>query len=273
MTTLITGVTGLVGARLLPHLVEAGIDCRALVRDGKTVGAGAKAVEGDIREPETLESAVAGVSTVIHLAAVFRTPDTDLIWKVNLDGTRNLIEATRKHAPAARFIMASTSNIYDANSPKPGHEDDPVSPQRAYPASKLAAEKVLQESGLTWSILRLAFVYGDNDGHLESLPALAASGRMAFHPAQRMSLIHHRDVAEAVKMAIGGAMDRQIVNITDEAPMSIYELFGLVGQALQPSSEPLANPWHLHVDGSRARRLGFRPKVRTVYQATDENIM
>jgi nucleoside-diphosphate-sugar epimerase len=273
MTTLITGVTGLVGSRLLPRLVEAGIDCRALVRSGSSVSTEVSPVQGDILDPATLSRAVEGVSTVIHLAAVFRTPDTDLIWKVNLEGTRNLIEATRKHAPAARFILASTSNIYDASSPKPGHEDDPVAPQHAYPASKLAAEKLLRESGLTWSILRFPFVYGEGDGHLESLPTLAAQGRIAFHPAQRMSLIHHRDIAEAVKMAIRGAMDHQIINITDEAPTSIYELFGLVGQTIAPSSEPLVNPWHLHVDGSRARKLGFRPTVRTVYQATEENAM
>jgi nucleoside-diphosphate-sugar epimerase len=230
-------------------------------------------VEGDILDPATLEAAVDGVSTVIHLAALFRTLDTDMIWKVNLEGTRNLIEATRKHAPAARFIMASTSNIYDAAGSKPGREDDPATPQQAYPASKLAAENLVRESGLTWSILRLAFVYGDNDGHIESLPGLAAHGRMAFHPAQRMSLIHHRDIAEAVKMAIRGAMDYQVVNITDEAPTSIYELFGLVGETLTPSSEPLVNPWRLHVDGSRARGLGFRPTVRTVHQAAEENAM
>jgi uncharacterized protein YbjT (DUF2867 family) len=48
MTVLVTGGTGLVGTRLLPRLLEAGVDCRALVRAGKTTASGITAVEGDI---------------------------------------------------------------------------------------------------------------------------------------------------------------------------------------------------------------------------------
>jgi nucleoside-diphosphate-sugar epimerase len=146
MTILVTGATGLVGARLLPRLVEAGLDCRALMRGGKAVPAGVTAVEGDLFDPASLAQAVVGVSAIIHLAAVFRTPDTDLIWKSNLEGTRNLIAAARAHASGARFIMASTSNVYDVCSPRPGREDDVVHPEPAYPASKLAAENELRES-------------------------------------------------------------------------------------------------------------------------------
>lgn len=269
MPVLITGGTGLVGARLLPRLVEAGVKCRALLRGGKAAPAGVPVVEADLLDPTSLREAVQGVSTIIHLAAVFRTPDTDLIWKSNLEGTRNLIAAAKAHAPEARFILASTSNVYDASSSRPGREDDSPDPQHAYPASKLAAERVLRESGLNWSILRLGFVYGDRDGHLEALPRHAAHLKM--HPAQRMSLVHHRDIATAIELALTGAMDGHVVNIADEAPTSIYELVTLVGGTMEPSSAPLANPWHLHMDTSLARRLGFRPVVRTVYQAVEEN--
>ena len=271
MTILITGTTGLVGARLLPRLVEAGLECRALVRSGTDVPAGVTAAAGDLFDPASLARAVAGVSAIVHLAAVFRTPDTDLIWKTNRDGTRNLIAAAQAHAPGARFILASTSNVYDVDSPRPGREDDAADPQQAYPASKLAAEHALRESGLTWVVLRFGFVYGDRDGHLEAMPGHAASGTM--HPAQKMSLVHHRDIATAVRLALAGAMDGRVVNVADEAPTSIYELVELVGGTVAPSAEPLANPWHLHMDGALARRLGFRPTVRTVYQALQEQLM
>lgn len=271
MTILITGATGLVGARLLPRLVDMGLSCRALLRAGKPAPAGVTPMEADLLEPASLTSVVQGVSAIIHLAAVFRTADTDLIWKSNLDGTRNLIAAAKMHAPEARFIMASTSNVYDMDSPHPGREDDVLNPKQAYPASKVAAEKALRESGLNWSIQRFSFVYGDGDGHLEKLPQLAANAK--FHPAQRMSLVHHRDIAVAMKLALSGVMDRRTVNITDEAPTSLYELAELVGQPMAPSSEPLMNPWHLHVDGSLARRLGFRPSVRTVHQAAEQKLL
>src|SRR5580698_7729683 len=108
MTILVTGGTGLVGSRLLKRLVEADVECRALVRAGKELPAGVTPVEGDVLDPASLARAVEGVSAIVHLAAVFRTPDTDQIWKVNLEGTGNLIEAAKAHAPDARFIMAST---------------------------------------------------------------------------------------------------------------------------------------------------------------------
>lgn len=271
MTILITGATGLVGTRLLPRLVEAGIDCRTLMRAGKSAPSGVKAVEGDLLDPSSLVTAVQGVSVIIHLAAVFRTPDTDLIWKINLDGTRNLIAAAKAHAPEVRFIMASTTHVYDTDSTRPGREDDVTAPKHAYPASKIAAEKELRESGLNWVIQRFGFVYGDKDGHLEALPGLAANAK--FHPAQRMSMIHHRDIAVAMKLALTGAMDGHIVNITDEAPTSIYELAEVVGKTVEPSSEPLTNPWYLHANGSLARRLGFQPSMRTVYQAAEEKLL
>ena len=268
MTILVTGASGLVGARLVPRLVEAGLDCRALVRGGREVPLGLTPVEGDLLDAASLVGAVAGVSAIIHLASTFRTPDTDLIWRSNLDGTRNLVAAARVHAPGARFIMASTTNIYDTDSPRPAREDDAVHPQQAYPASKLAAENELRASGLNWSIQRFGFVYGDRDGHLEALPRHAA--QFGWHPAQRMSMVHHRDIATAMRLALSGALDGRLVNIVDDAPTSFYELIGLVGETMQPSAEPLAHPWHLHVDGSLARRLGFQPTVRTVYQAAQE---
>jgi UDP-glucose 4-epimerase len=271
MAVLITGVTGLVGTRLLPRLVEEGVVCRALVRGGKDVPAGVIPSEGDLFDRSTLGQAVEGVSDIIHLAAVFRTRDTDLIWKSNLEGTQNLVRAVREHAPEARFILASTSHVYDATNPHPGREDDAVDPSHPYPASKVAAEKTLRESGLNWAILRLPFVYGDQDGHLEDLPKHALAGKL--HPAQRISTIHHRDLATAVKLALDGVFDRRIVNISDEAPSTIYELANLVGQKLESSAAPLENPWHLHVDSSLARSLGFQPSVRTVYQAAQDALI
>jgi UDP-glucose 4-epimerase len=267
----LTGVTGLVGARLLRRLLAAGLDCRVLVRRPEDVPAGVPAIVGDLLDPAALTAAVAGVTAVIHLAAVFRTPDTDLIWRSNLDGTRRLIAAVQAHAPTARVILASTSNVYHKDQSHPGREDDAVAPQQAYPASKVAAEQELRASGLNWVVLRFPFVYGDGDGHLEALPAYARAGN--WHPAMRMSTIHHRDIATAMHLALAGAMDGRIVNIADEAPTSIYELAQLVGAPLDASAEPLTNPWYLLSDSSLARSLGFQPEVRTVYQAVQEQLM
>lgn len=70
---------------------------RVLLRAGKGCPEGIEAVTGNVLDPSTLTNAVLGVSAVVHLAAVFRTQDADLIRKSNLDGTRNLIAAVKAH--------------------------------------------------------------------------------------------------------------------------------------------------------------------------------
>lgn len=271
MTTLVTGGTGLVGSRLLRHFVDAGMECRALVRPGKDVPADVTRVEGDLFDAAALKKAVEGVSAVIHLAAVFRTPDESAIWHANLDGTRALITAVQQYAPQSRFIMASTCLVYDQEASRPGLEDDELHPKQAYPASKVAAERAVRESGLNWSILRLPFVYGDGDEHLAAVPAIVS--RMKWHPAQTFSLAHQRDVSRAFELALTGAMDGRIVNIADDAPSTLYDMARAVGVTIESSAEPLNNPWWGRADGSLGRRLGFKPTVATLSQAVQEEIL
>ena len=271
MTVLVTGATGMVGTRLLPRLLAAGAECRALIRAGKTTPSGITAVEGDILDAASLVKAVKGVKAIIHLAAILRTAETRQIWSVNVDGTRNLIAAVREHAPDARFIMASTGLVYNEKSTRPSLETDPVAPERDYPASKAAAEKLLQDSGLKWAILRFGFVYGDGDGHIEHIPQIAQF--LKLHPANRLSMLHHRDVATFVKMGLSGILDGRIVNAVDDAPMSIFDLSALAGKPADPASTPLTHPWSGVLDGSLALSFGFRPEVATTWQAARENAL
>jgi nucleoside-diphosphate-sugar epimerase len=271
MSTLLTGAGGLVGSRLLARLAEAGFACRALVRRDLALPAGVAAVKGDLDDPASLSAAVEGVDAVVHLAALFRTDDEAAIWRANLDGTRNLIDAVKASAPAARVIMSSTSNVYDADAARPSRETDAATPTAAYPASKLAAETLLRESGLTWAVLRLPFVYGDGDGHLASMPALAA--RFGLHPAHAYSVLHQRDVATVVRLALTGRMDGRVVNVTDDAPVTVFEMAELAGDPIGGSSEPLPNPWAGRMDGSLARELGFRPTVPTIRDAARDGIL
>lgn len=268
---LLTGATGLVGSRLLPRLATAGFDCRALVRKDVDLPAGTTAVRGDLADPDSLRQAVEGVEAVVHLAALFRTTDEAAVWRANLDGTRHLLAAVQAYAPQARVVMASTGNVYDADATHPGRETDSCSPTAAYPASKLAAEQLLRDSGLTWSVLRLPFVYGDGDGHLASMPGLVS--RFGLHPAHTYSVAHHRDVAGVVRLALAGSMDGRIVNVTDEAPVTVFEMARLAGDPVEGSSEPLANPWSGRMDSTLLRELGFVPTVPTIEGAARDGIL
>lgn len=269
---LLTGATGLVGSRLLPRLAEDGFECRALVRGDAALPSGASGVRGDLNDPGTLRAAVEGVDAVVHLAALFRTQDEAAIWRANLDGTRNLIAAVQEHAPGARFVMSSTGNVYDADATRPALETDACSPKAAYGASKVAAEQLLRDSGLTWAVLRLPFVYGEGDGHLASIGTLAT--QFGLHPAQSYAVAHHRDIAAAVRLALTGVMDGRIVNVTDGgAPVTIYEMGRLAGQPIEGSAEPLVNPWFGHLDSTLLRELGFSPSVPTIYAAARDGIL
>jgi len=268
---LLTGASGLVGSRLLPRLIQDGEDCRALLRRDLALPAGAIGVRGDLEDPDSLREAVTGVDAVVHLAAFFRTTDDGAIWRANLDGTRNLVEAVKAHAPRARFVMASTGNVYDADAPRPGRETDTCTPTAAYPASKVAAEALLRSSGLTWSIVRLPFVYGDGDGHLATMPALAS--RFGLHPAHTYSVIHQRDVAVVMRLALSGAMDGRVVNATDDAPVTVFEMALLAGEPIEGSAKPLVNPWSGRIDSALSRELGFRPTVPTIRRAAADGIL
>lgn len=94
-----------------------------------------------------------------------------------------------------------------------------------------------------------------------------------WHPAKTMSLVHHRDIATMIELALTGAADRRIVNVLDESPVSLYELAAVVDDPYEPSAEPLTNPWAVHMDGSLARSLGYQPTVPTVYQAAREGVL
>ena len=271
MTVLVTGATGLVGPRLLRRLTGAGVQCRALVRPGRELPDGVERVEGDLDDGTSLERATLGVRAVVHLAAVFRTPDEQAIWRVNLEGTKRLIAAVQQVAPTTRFVLASTSNVYAADLDRPAREGDRTSTEHAYPASKLAAEAEVQASGLTWAVLRFPFIYGDGDGHLEATAPLLA--QMQRHPAQRFSVLHHDDLAAGVQLALAGAMDGMIVNLADDAPVSVFEMARLAGQSYQPSSGPLDNPWQGQVDASLANQLGFHPSVPSAQQAGRDHLL
>jgi nucleoside-diphosphate-sugar epimerase len=270
-TVLVTGATGLVGSRLLPRLIAEGHTCRALVRGDQALPNGAIPARADLNDPGTLPAAVQGVDAVVHLAALFRTDDEAAIWRANLDGTRNLVDAVTAHAPDARFVMASTGNVYNQDQARPGQESDTCHPTEAYPASKLAAEALLRDSGLNWSVLRLPFVYGDGDGHLAAIPALAT--RFGRHPAHTYSVAHHRDIAIAVRLALSGALDGRIANVTDDAPVTVFEMARLAGEPIDGSAQPLANPWSGRMDSSLLRGLGFRPSVPTIWAAAANGIL
>ena len=105
----LTGASGLVGRALSAHLAARGWEVRALVRDPAAFGpppAGIRVGRCDL--PDTLDEALlAGADAVVHAAYATRETDRERARRVNEDGTRRLLEASRR-AGVPRFLFVST---------------------------------------------------------------------------------------------------------------------------------------------------------------------
>jgi UDP-glucose 4-epimerase len=263
MKILVTGATGKVGSRLTKRLAERGDWVRALVRDSARAASlredRIELVEGDLVDADSLAAAVRGVDAVVHCAALFRGATPEQAHAVNDLGSQNLARAARA-ASVTRFIFTSTALVYGSNGGRLAGEDDPCAPTAAYPVSKLAAERfLLAMEGLDVRVLRLPFVYGDGDPHIEeAIPMMRG-----FPPTQRMSIGHHADVAQAVARLLDAPSPaHRIYNVVDDEAPEFATLFASVGAAPPDGSDAeRARAFDAILDGRRIREdLGFRPK-------------
>jgi len=273
MKVLVTGATGKVGSRLSRRLAQRGDQVRALVRDPSRAGelrdARIELISGDLLDADSLVKAVSGIDAVVHCAAFFRGATPEQAHAVNDLGTQHLASAART-ASVKRFVFTSTGLVYGPNGGHFAGEDDSCAPLAAYPASKLAAERfLLGLEGLDVRVLRLPFVYGDGDPHIAEVVPMMRD----FPPAQRMSIAHHVDVAQAVARLLDAATPaHRIYNLTDDEAPDLATLFASVGAAPPDGSNPeKARAFESLLDGRRLREdLGFKPKFPRLADALAE---
>ncbi|MDD7795534.1 NAD-dependent epimerase/dehydratase family protein [Clostridium sp. 'White wine YQ'] len=280
MKIFVTGATGKVGSRFVPYLLKQGHAVRILVRNAERAlelkELGAEVIEGDLLDNENLTKVIQGVDAVIHIAAQFRGGISEEVARaVNLDATITLAKASLE-AGVTRFVFTSTGNVYrDISVNRLCREDDILMPAKLiYPKTKIAAEEALlrlhREQGLDIRIMRLAFVYGDGDPHIEEiLPYM-----INWYPLKKQSMVHHEDVSQALLLAastpgIGG----RIYNVADDNPIAIGELYKLYGGPEQVPTKDgwlMTNLWELTADTERIKNeLNFRPKYHSIYTARD----
>lgn len=282
---LVTGATGTVGSRLIPRLSAEGEAVRALVRDPESPTAlrlrraGAELVVGDLTALDAagFKEIVAGAGAVIHLAAAFRNGETpEQSIAVNTEGAVNLARAALD-AGVTRFVFASTNLVYGSGHVAPATEESELLPlgwAAAYADSKTAAEKALRElPGLDLRIVRLAFIYGEGDPHIEDF----MQRPLDWHPSRRLQMVHHADVAQGLTLALRAAdVSGEVFNIADDSAVTLAEIYAYMGKDLTPemNERPVTDPWFGIVDNAKARRvLGYRPLYPTMRQAVDADAM
>lgn len=187
--TLITGATGFIGCRLAESWQESGRALRAsgivrsdleAERQAALQELGVEFREDDLDDRTVWEEALEGVDTVVHLAAAQHEANVadDYFHRINVEGTRNLLQQCEAHG-VERFFYASSIGVYGVPERGGIDESTPPAPDNAYGRSKLAAEEMLRGYNGSVSVFigRIGETYGPWDRRLHKLFAGIDSGR------------------------------------------------------------------------------------------------
>ena len=299
MKILVTGGCGFIGTNSIDFLLSSGgyeisildnlsagsIKYLKDVLDSHKLGLSyVDFVKGDIRNMSAVKQACRGVHAVVHLAAhagvVPSVEDPFYDAEVNVSGTLNLLEASRK-AGVERFVFASSNAPLGVQSP-PMNEDKAPRPLSPYGASKLAGEGYCSafwgSYGLKTVVLRFSNAYGPWSLHKASVAARfikdgMSKGTFTIYGdgSQTRDFIHSEDICRA----IAGVLESRSQDICGETfhlgtgkETRIGDLAeiikGLFGGSVETVFEPerAGEIKRNYSDiGKAGRVLGFRPSV------------
>ena len=199
MKVLVTGGTGFIGPRVVHALRARDCDVRVLVRrpEGAAQLAtwGAELAAGDITDPASLHTALAGCTHIVHLVAILTGSAADF-ERVMTQGTKTLVAAAKAEG-VEQFVLMSAL----------GTSDPATGTVVPYYAAKWAEEREVIESGLEYTIFRPSFVFGRGGAltlfikQVRYSPVVTVVG----DGLQRSQPIWIEDVAELLAQAVGDA--------------------------------------------------------------------
>ena len=234
-------------------------------------------IEGDILDRLNLERAMHGVSTVIHLAAIVRTPlsfdHPEWTEQVNHWGTASVVEAALA-AGVAQLLYSSSASVFGPGGPF--KEVDVCRPIGPYAISKRKGEdEILRggKRGLRVAVLRLGTTFGNApgmrfDGVANRLAFLCGVARpLVIHGSgdQLRPLIHVADASLAIRLCLLDARaEGRVINAVTMNP-SINQiaqtLQGLVPDAtIRYTDQDILTELSFEVDSTQLMALGFQPQ-------------
>jgi dihydroflavonol-4-reductase len=280
MDVLVTGASGFIGANVVKALLAEGYRVRVLVRPTSNLSAlrdcRVHVVVGDIVDRASLGPAVAGCRQVFHVAADYRlwTPDPDTVYRVNVAGTRNVLEAC---AEAGIDRVVYTSSVGTLGVPPdggPGTETTPVSLRDMigpYKRSKFLAERVAEEyaaGGLPVVIVNPSNPIGPWEMRPTPTGQMVVDflkGRMFGTLDTGLNLVHVSDVARGHLLAAhtGRVGEKYILGNRN---CSLTEIFALLAQITGLPAPRIRIPYALILlvalgNEGFARATGRPPRV------------
>ncbi len=186
--SLVTGGCGFVGRRLVDALLARGDQVTVLDLSGEPWSDDMRLIRGDLCDPEAVAAACEGIDVVFHSASLVHTKQNrgELVRAVNVDGTRNVLAACRRHGVGKLIYVSSASVVYCGQDIRNGDESMPY-PSRfpaLYAETKAIAERELLAAsgeGLLTCAIRPHVVFGPGDARL--VPAIlgrARAGKLKF---------------------------------------------------------------------------------------------
>ncbi|MXV92241.1 MAG: NAD-dependent epimerase/dehydratase family protein [Chloroflexi bacterium] len=276
MLALITGATGFLGSHILRQWLAESHTARALYRSPAKLRLIAdlpfEALPGDLDDVAALEAACAGCDVVFHVAAkadYWKDSDREALWRINVEGTRNLLAAAQQ-AGVPRVIFTSSASAIGIRPGRALADEDTafnLRPQQFYYAyTKQQAEAVAAEfvaGGLDVVTVNPTVIIGPGDLNAISGSFVIETARWQWllpSSGGGLAVIDVRDVARAHLAAVkkGAAGDRYILNA---ANLSYSDFFRLVARACDVRPPLLTMPDWLLEPTARCieglRRLGI----------------
>ena len=243
MAVLVTGASGFIGRSLVRRLVSEGVEVRAFVLPHESIGdvSGVDIRHGDITDREDVSSAVAGVTHVYHLAAVVGDWGSHaLFWNVNVEGTRNVLDAA-VDAGCERVVMVSSIVVYGWQLHS-GVCDEQAAPREygvgPYSITKRASEELALDydafGRIPVTIVRPGNVYGPRSGLWvdELVKLLRANMALVIDGGQGDAVLAYVDnVVDVIVRATASVAAGRIYNANDGGGVSWRQYLGDLSDA------------------------------------------
>jgi nucleoside-diphosphate-sugar epimerase len=226
MKVLVTGGSGFLGSHVAEQLTKEGHDVRALVRKSskRDFLERLDRIEfayGSVEDEAKVAEAVKGVDAIVHSAGLVKARSPAEFHRTNVDGTRNLIEAAKVHAPnLKRFVFVSSLTVAGPSVDGTPLEGDGGGPVTHYGRSKLDAERVVlaAKDALPVTVLRPAVIYGPRDQETLVFFKSVKSGVLPTvgKGDTTLSMVFGSDCAEACVKAITADVPSGSVYFVDD---------------------------------------------------------